>query len=130
MRVLSKAGSKTFDAESEREFSKYWEGFKGVPLNDMEFCAVVARFFTRDISQERRLDAIGPDLLMEAVLIARRPKHPKNPATTLNNAKNVGKYLLSRGKGVYGVSEDGIRMLDTKLQERPRWTAQKSLDEI
>ena len=124
------ADSKAIDAESARECSKYLEQYEGIRLNDMEFSAVVARFFTRDISPDKRVDFIGPELLMAAVRIADRPKRPANPATTLNNAKNLGEYLENMGKGVYGLSEKGIEMLDEKLDERSRWTAQKSLDEI
>lgn len=122
--------SRVIDHESVSAFSRYFQRYKGVRLNDMEFCAVVARFFTREISEELRVDSIGPELLMAAVEIAGRRKRPANPATTLNNAKNVGEYLEPRGKGVYGISEYGIRALDRKLKERARWTAQKSLDEI
>jgi hypothetical protein len=114
--------SRVIDHESASAFSRYFEQYEGVKLNDMEFCAVVARFFTREISKELRVDSIGPDLLSEAVQIAKRPKRPKNPATTLNNAKNVGKFLESRGKGVYGISENGIRELDRKLKVSARWT--------
>ena len=122
--------SRVIDHDSASAFSRYFERYKGVRLNDMEFCAVVARFFTRDISKDLRVDSIGTELLMAAVEIAGRRKRPANPATTLNNAKNVGEYLVPRGKGVYGISENGIRALDRKLEERARWTAQKSLDEI
>ncbi len=118
------------DRDSALAFSRYLEQYKGVKLNDMEFCAVVARFFTREISPERRLDFIGPEHLMAAVEIARRPKRPANPATTLNNAKNVGEYLEPRGKGVYGIAEYGISELDKKLDAISRWTAQKSLKKI
>ncbi len=103
------------DRESASAFSRYLEQYKGVKLNDMEFCAVVARFFTRDISPDKRVEFINPDLLMAAVRITDRPKRPANPATTLNNAKNLGEYLETVGKGVYGVSEKGIEMLDKKL---------------
>ncbi len=118
------------DRDSALEFSHYLAGYKGVKLNDMEFCAVVARFFTREISEERRLDFIGPELLMAAVGIAKRRKRPANPATTLNNAKNVGKFLEPMGKGTYRISERGIRKLDELLREKSRWTSQKALDEI
>lgn len=121
---------RVIDRESASAFSRYFEQYEGVKLNDMEFCAVVARFFTREISKELRLDSIGPKLLMDAVEIAGRRKHPANPATTLNNAKNVGEYLVLRGKGVYGISEYGIRELDRKLKVSARWTPRKSLDEI
>ena len=122
--------TQAIDRESAIEFSRYLTQYKGVKLNDMEFCAVVARFFTREISQERRLDFIGPEHLMAAVRIAKRRKRPANPATTLNNAKNIGRYLEHRGKGVYGISERGIRDLDKKLSDRFRWRAQKTLDEV
>lgn len=112
------------DHESASAFSLYLTRYTGIKLNDMEFCAVVARFFTREISEELRLDSIDSKLLMEAVRIADRRKPPANPATTLNNAKNVGEYLEPRGKGVYGVSGDGIRHLDKRLKDKSRWTAQ------
>ncbi len=118
------------DRESAEEFSRYLEQYKGVKLNDMEFCGVVARFFTRDIPEDLRVDSIDSDLLMAAVRIAGRRKRPANPATTLNNAKNAGKFLDSMGKGTYRVSERGIDKLDKLLSEISRWTAQKSLDEI
>jgi hypothetical protein len=106
--------------ESQDEFLEYLKKYKDIRLNDMQFCAVVAKFFTRETSGERRLDAIDPELLMAAVRIAGRPKHPANPATTLNNARNVGKYLEPRGKGVYGISDDGVNKLERDLEERSR----------
>lgn len=127
---MNAADTLAIDRESAVEFSRYLRRYKSVKLNDMEFCAVVARFFTREISQERRLDFIGPEHLMAAVRIAKRRRRPANPATTLNNAKNVGEYLEQKGKGAYGISEKGIRELDKKLSDRSRWRAQKSLDEI
>ena len=127
---LDDEDSPVIDRKSALAFSRYLTRYKGVKLNDMEFCAVVARFFTREISEDLRLDSIDSKLLMAAVRIAGRRKPPANPATTLNNAKNVGEYLEPRGKGVYGVSAGGIRHLDKRLKDRSRWTAQKSLDEI
>lgn len=109
------ADTPEIDRESAEEFSRYLEQYKGVKLNDMEFCAVVARFFTREITEDLRVDSIGPELLMAAVEIAGRRKRPANPATTLNNAKNLGEYLENLGKGVYGLSEKGKKMLDKKL---------------
>jgi len=123
-------GLSIIDSKSASEFSSYLEQYEGIRLNDMEFCAVVARFFTQDISQERRLDSIDPELLMHAGMIADRPKHTTNHATTPNNAKNVGKYLEPKGKGVYGISQNGIRELNRKLNARSRLTTQKPLDEI
>jgi Holliday junction resolvase len=118
------------DRESAEAFSRYLEQYKGVKLNDMEFCGVVARFFTHDISEDLRIDSIDSELLMAAVRIAGRRKYPANPATTLNNAKNFGKFLDPMGKGTYRISKGGIDKLDKLLRERSRWTAQKPLDEI
>ena len=118
------------DHESAEAFSRYFEQYKGVKLNDMEFCGVVARFFTHDISEDLRIDSIDSELLMAAVRIVGRRKRPANPATTLNNAKNFGKFLDPMGKGTYRISEGGIKKLDKLLREISRWTAQKSLDEI
>ena len=129
-RQLSVEESSVIDRELASAFANHFAQYKDMKLNDMVFCAVVARFFTREISEELRVESIGPDLLMEAVEIAGRRKRPTNPVTTLNNAKNVGLFLESRGKGVYGISEDGSRKLDNILKERSRLTTPKHLKDI
>ncbi len=105
-------------AEMKSAFSSHLEKYEGITLNDMEFCALVARFFIREISPDQRVEFIGPELLMASVRVADRQRQPANAATTLNNAKNLGGYLKSKkskGKGVYDITDKGMEMLDEKL---------------
>jgi len=98
------------DATIESEFKSFYAEFEGVKLNDMEFCALAAQFFTQQVSPPARVDAIGPQHLRKAVRLAGR-REPSNAATTLNNAKNVKGYLESAGKSVYGLTELGERFV-------------------
>lgn len=94
------------DSSVESEFRRFFANYAGAKLNDMEFCALVAQFFTHTLPPPARVDAIGPEHLSKAVRLADR-KPPSNAATTLNNAKNVKGYLEPKGKGIYALTAKG-----------------------
>ncbi len=88
------------------ELNSYYSRFRLNGTNDMEFAAFVAYFYAKLAPPNEMTDAIDVDLFKKVCVITGR-KLPKRVAGTMNNAKNVKYYLVSRGGGKYSLAAQG-----------------------
>ena len=75
-------------------------------LNDMEFSAFVAHYFTELVAVDERRDTIGEEHYIELSRLVGR-KLPKRVSGTLHNAKNLRGYLTKTGRDMFELSEAG-----------------------
>lgn len=75
-------------------------------LNDMEFCAFVAYYFTRLAQEPQIVNGIYDQHVIEISEIVGRAV-PSNPTSSLHNASHHGKYLERVGKGVFALTKRG-----------------------
>ncbi|MCY4061156.1 MAG: hypothetical protein OXG53_02180 [Chloroflexi bacterium] len=106
-------GDRNYAGEIEEYYSKY--GLS--EYNDMEVSAWVCYYFTTLAPEEVRVESIDANHYAEVCTITGR-KLPKNAGTTLNNSKNIRKYLESKGTGLYALSQLGKHfVINTMLKE-------------
>ena len=94
------------DRNYTAEIEEYYRNYKLSEYNDMEASAWVCYYFTVLAPEEVRVEAIDANHYAEMCMISGR-KLPNNAGTTLNNSKNIRKYLESRGTGIYSLSKLG-----------------------
>ncbi len=84
-------------------------------LNDMEFSAIVAYFYTEIAPTDKRVDAIGTEHYIELSRLVSR-ELPKRVSGTLHNAKNLRGYLIKKGKDMFELSESGLEFVTDLLK--------------
>ncbi len=75
-------------------------------LNDMEFSAFVAYFYTEIAPIDKRVNVIGTEHYIELSRLVGR-EMPKRVSGTLHNAKNLRGYLTKTGRDMFELSEAG-----------------------
>ena len=99
------------------EIEDYYRKYRMSEYNDMEVSAWVCHYFTALAPDEVRVESIDANHYAEMCTITGR-KLPKNAGTTLNNSKNIRKYLESTGTGTYALSQLGKHfVINTILRE-------------
>ncbi len=86
-----------------------------IQLNDMEFSAFVAYFYTEIAPSDKRVDVIGTKHYVELSRLVGR-EMPKRVSGTLHNAKNLRGYLIKKGKDMFELSEAGKEFVTDLLK--------------
>ena len=83
-------------------------------VNDMEFAAFVAYYFTECAPEDEKVDAITKKHLEDTITIVGR-NMPKNINATLSGAANRRGYLKSLGNGKYELTANGKHFVKNTL---------------
>ena len=116
---LQEASLQSEDKESdsdalENSLPRYNSNNRLLQLNDMEFSAFVAYFYTQIAPTDKRVDVIGTEHYLELSRLVGR-EMPKRASGTLHNAKNLRGYLIKKGKDMFELSEAGKEFVVNKV---------------
>lgn len=117
---LQQASLPSEDGESDpdafqRTILEYSNNNMLLRLNDMEFSAFVAYFYTKIAPTDKRVDVIGTEHYIELSRLVGR-ELPKRVSGTLHNAKNLRGYLTKTGRDMFELSEAGKEFVTDLLK--------------
>ena len=103
--------SEEIGKDLEQEVKQIYGRIKYRRLNDMEFCAFVAYYFTQRVHESQKVNGINEAHVRDIASHVGR-EGPKNPKSSLHNANHHGKLLERVGKGVFALSEKGEEFVE------------------
>ncbi len=111
--------AESIDRDHVAEIKRDVADFNLADVSDISLAAYATRYYTEAGPDQIRVDAITPTQLEEAFAIAGR-KPPKNPLSTLHNAKNAKEPLLKSGhaKGTFVLTPIGRYHVENVLLKR------------
>ena len=99
----------------EEEVKEWYRRNMLYGLNDMEFSAFAAYWYSERAPEGKRVDVIGEEHIRELCEIVSR-KAPAKAVSSLYNATNLKSYLVKRGKGVFGLTVKGRSFVERMLK--------------